>query len=65
MLYRSIKSFALLALIIAALINAVACQDVTFRTRETDEPATTAFAERSGVNETPDEETIAPGGYTS
>jgi len=45
------KGLLLIAIIIAALINAVACQDVTFRTKETDEPATTAFV--SATVETP------------
>ena len=43
---RLIKSFAIFAIIIAALINAVACQDVSFRTKETNESALTAFVEK-------------------
>ena len=46
-MFRLVKSLMLVAIIGAALINTVACQDVTFRTKETDKPATIAFTEQS------------------
>jgi outer membrane biosynthesis protein TonB len=41
------KSLLVFAVIVAALINSVACQDITFRTKETDEPASIAFKEKT------------------
>ena len=46
-MFKLVRLLLIVGIVVAALINVIACQDISFRTKETDEPASIAFTEKT------------------